>query len=123
MSDPVPPRVRVTGPERRRAPVRRTAAIDSESRLGTVYVGSLLQEQGWLAVRVLVLLAVGVGAWPLLFHLVPSLADVDLLGLPLAWLVVGVLVYPYLLLLGWIYVRRAERNERAFTDLVEDRER
>ena len=30
------------------------------------------------------------------------------------------LVYPVLLVLGWAYVRRAERNERAFTDMVEE---
>ncbi|MEI2636640.1 MAG: LytTR family DNA-binding domain-containing protein [Methylotenera sp.] len=39
---------------------------------------------------------------------------------PLAWLVLGVLVYPFLVLLGWVYVRRAESNERDFAELVGD---
>jgi hypothetical protein len=30
-----------------------------------------------------------------------------------------VLVYPFLLVVGWQYVRRVERNERDFADLVE----
>ena len=38
-------------------------------------------------------------------------------------LLLGVLVYPWLLALGWIYVRRAEANERDFVSLVEEVER
>jgi hypothetical protein len=40
------------------------------------------------------------------------------LDVPLPWWLLGVLVYPFLLALAWIYVRRAERNERDFRDLV-----
>ena len=40
-------------------------------------------------------------------------------GLPIAWLVLGGLVYPFLLLVGWRYVRSVERNEGDFADLVE----
>lgn len=115
---PVPPRVRVTGPPRRRAPVARTGDIDDETRLGDIYMGSLLREQLRLALRILGILVCTLGSMPLLFHLVPGLSDLHLLGLPLAWLVLGVLVYPFLLVLGWRYVRRAERNERDFSDLM-----
>ena len=34
------------------------------------------------------------------------------------WLLLGVLTYPWLVLLGWIYIRRSEANERDFADLV-----
>jgi hypothetical protein len=120
---PRPERVRVAGPPRRRTAPARTRDIDAETRLGGMYMGSLLREQLRLALGVLVTLAVTVGLLPLLFHLAPGLASVHLLGLPLAWLVLGVLVYPFLVLLGWVYVRRAERNERHFADLIggEDR--
>jgi len=37
----------------------------------------------------------------------------------LGWLLLGVLVYPLLVLLGWVYVRRAELNERHFADLMD----
>jgi hypothetical protein len=37
----------------------------------------------------------------------------------LPWLLLGVLVYPAMLGLGWFYVRQAERNEHDFTDLVD----
>ena len=121
MSEPPPPRVRVTGPPRRRAGAVRSAGtreIDAETALGEVFMRSLLREQLRLAVRVLVALALTLGLLPLAFHLVPELGDVRVGPLPLAWLLLGVLTYPWLLLLGWLYLRQAEGNERDFADLV-----
>ena len=121
MSEQPPPRVRVTGPPRRRADVVRstgTREIDAETALGEVFMRSLLREQLLLAVRVLVGLARSLGLLPVLFHLVPSLGDVHVGSMPLAWLLLGVLTYPWLVLLGWFYVRRSEANERDFADLV-----
>jgi membrane protein implicated in regulation of membrane protease activity len=88
-----------------------------------MYMGSLLRAQLRLALGILGTLLATVGLLPLLFHLAPGLGTVHLLGLPLGWLLLGVLVYPLLVLLGWLYVRRAERNERHFADLMggEDR--
>jgi hypothetical protein len=114
--------VRVIGPPRRR-PAAPTADLDTATRLGGMYLGSLLREQLRLAIGVLAVLALLVGALPLLFLLVPGLAEVRVLGLPLAWLLLGVLVYPTLVGLGWAYVRRAERNERDFTELVSEARR
>lgn len=122
-SGAAPERVRVTGPPRRRTPAARTADIDDETRLGGMYMGSLLREQLRLAVGVLTVLALTLGLLPLAFHLFPVLAHVEVLGAPLAWVLLGVLAYPTLLLLGWVYVRRAERNERDFAELVSEVER
>jgi cytochrome oxidase assembly protein ShyY1 len=55
---------------------------------------------------------------PLLFRLVPG-ADLHVLGVPLAWLLLGFAVYPWLLVLAGWYVRRAERNEAVFEDLFD----
>jgi len=121
--EPPPQRVRVTGPPRRRAPQPLTGDIDQQTQLGGVYLGSLLREQLWLALRIIGLLVVGVGSLPLVFHLAPGLADVHLLGLPLAWLLLGIVVYPVLLALGWRYIVRAERNERDFADLLSELDR
>lgn len=121
MSEQPPPRVRVTGPPRRRADVVRssgTREIDAETALGEVFMRSLLREQLLLAVRVLVGLALSLGLLPVLFHLFPSLGDVHVGPMPLAWLLLGVLTYPWLVLLGWFYIRRSEANERDFADLV-----
>jgi hypothetical protein len=120
VSEPRPTRVRVTGPPRRRhAPSARTGDIDEQTPLGGVFIASLLREQLALAARILGLLVLTVGSLPLLFRLFPGLADVDVAGLPLAWLLLGVLVYPWLLLLGVRFVRRAERNERDFVILLQ----
>lgn len=117
-----PTRVRVTGPTRRAAGARRTASreIDADTELGAVYMSSLLGEQLRLAAGVLVALGLTVGVLPLVFHFFPDLSEVRVLGVPVAWLLLGVLVYPWLVMLGWVYVRRAEANERDFTALVDD---
>lgn len=122
-SGPPPGRVRVTGPPRRQPPARRTSDIDAETRLGSVYMRSLLREQLRLALRVLAVLALTLGLLPLVFHLAPGLSDVRVLGLPLGWLLLGVVVYPALVLLGWVYVRRAERNEQDFAELLSEETR
>ena len=121
MTDARPPaRVRVTGPPRRRhTPQARTGDIDEQTALGGVYLDSLLREQLALALRILGLLVLTVGSVPLLFRVFPELAEVHVLWLPLAWLLLGLLVYPWLLLLGVRFVRRAERNERDFVLLLQ----
>lgn len=118
-----PERVRVTGPARR-TPRRasRTRDIDDQTLLGSVLMGSLLRAQLRLAMAVLIPLAAFAFGLPLAFHLVPTLADVRILGMPLAWAILGFAIYPALLLMGWAYVRRAERNERDFTDLLDTAE-
>lgn len=122
MSDDRPQRVRVTGPPRHTAarPRDRIGDVHRQTPLGGVYLRSLLREQLFLALRILLLVAVTVGGLPLLFLLVPALDDIDLWGLPLAWLLLGGAVYPFLLFLGWRYVRLVERNERDFADLLFD---
>ena len=94
--------------------------IDDETALGEVYLASLLRAQLGLALRIIGLLAAGIGSLPLVFFVLPGLAGVGLLGLPLPWLLLGFLVYPAMIALGWHYVRRAERNERDFADLVSE---
>ncbi|WP_167880349.1 hypothetical protein [Nocardioides guangzhouensis] len=124
MTEGPPERVRVTGPARRAAPRRpRTSEIDEQTLLGSVLLGSLLRSQLRLAFVTLLPLAAFAAGVPLAFHLAPGLADVRVLGLPLAWLVLGGLVYPFLVGLGVFYVRRAERNEGDFAELVEIAER
>lgn len=82
-------------------------------------MSSLLRAQLRLASLMIGTITVLVGGLPLLFWLVPSLADVFVLGMPLPWVLLGFAVYPFLLGMGWLYVRAAERNEADFTDVVE----
>lgn len=126
MSERPPERVRVTGPPRRRTsrPARpRRSQIDDATLVGEIYLTSLLREQLRLGLTGLAVVVVGLGIWPLLFWLLPDLAEVRLLGFPLPWLVIGFAVYPFLWLVGWRFVRAAERNEEDFVALVETRDR
>lgn len=124
MSDPTPPRrVRVVSPRTAapraaaRRPVR--SEIDEQTIVGDVYMRSLVRLQLRLAIGVCLIFAVLLGGLPLLVALEPGLSAAHLLGLPVPWLLLGVLVYPALVLGAWFYVRQAERNERDFSDLVQ----
>ncbi len=118
-------RVRITSPRTVATPSRTrrsdAAEIDALTRLGEVYVQSLVRAQLRLAAYVVVTLGVTLGGLPLLFLLLP-VERVRLAGIPLPWLLLGVAVYPWLVALAAWYVRHAERNETAFEDLVERRD-
>jgi hypothetical protein len=118
-----PRRVVVTSP--RTAAVRRPPgraalrALDEQDLVGELLVRSLVRAQLLLALRMLTVLAVLLGGLPLLFAVVPTTRDLVVLGLPLPWLVLGVLVYPALVVGGAVHLRLAERHERDFVELVE----
>lgn len=118
-----PTRVRVTSPwtERPRLRPRPTAVseIDAQSDVGEIYVRTLLRAQLRLALSTLALLGLTIGMLPLLFTLVPGLTSRYVLGMPVSWGLLAFGCYPVLVLLAWRYVRRAERNERAFARVVE----
>ena len=116
-------RVRVTAPEtvsgRPRAPRTALTEIDAQSEGGEIFVRSLLRAQLSQAVLTLTWLALAVGGLPLLFHFWPGLAERELFGMPLAWGFLAFAIYPILVVIGIDHVRRAERTEREFTDVVE----
>lgn len=120
MTEPgAPRRVRVTSPRAGRP--RRTSIaseIDAQTELGEIYMRSLLRAQLRLALGTVLVLAGTVGLLPVLFTAVPAARTVDVLGVPLPWVLLGLAVHPLLFALAWVYVRRAERNERSFHELV-----
>jgi hypothetical protein len=117
-------RVRVTSP---RTSASRTRAvsiaseIDEQTRLGEVYITSLMRSQLRLAIGVLGVVALTLGALPLLFWLVPEIGTLDLLGIPVPWLLLTVVAFVEVIVLGRLYVRQAERNEDNFSDLLDER--
>jgi hypothetical protein len=121
VSEETPKRVRVTSPRTAAGRPRRvvvTEEIDAQTALGEVYLRSLMRSQLRLAVGVLGLLAVTVGGLPLLFATVPDSRRWDVLGIPLPWLALGLLVYPALVAAGWWYVHQAERTDARFAELA-----
>jgi hypothetical protein len=123
MSDPSR-RVLVTSPrteaaQRARPSRRRLDELADQTAVGDVFIRSLIRAQLGLAIRVLAVLVVLLGGLPLLFAVVPSAGHAEVGGIAVAWLLLGVAAFPLLLLLGIVYARHADRNEREFADLVE----
>lgn len=119
-----PQRVRVTrtrtATTRARRPSLRTE-ITSQSPLGAAYLSSLMRAQLRLSLTVVATLTVALGALPLLFAIVPATRRLEVLGLPLPWVILGLLVYPAAVISARQYTRAAERIEAQFSDVVGDR--
>ncbi|SDJ46660.1 hypothetical protein [Streptomyces indicus] len=120
-----PRREIVTGvPRQARRPHGHTAArfeIDEQTTIGTTYVRSLMRSQLKAGLTALGLLILFVATLPLLFMLPESVTGSDTSPALFVWVSLGVGVYPVMFLIARWYVRRAERNERDFTGLVEGR--
>jgi hypothetical protein len=114
--------VRITSPRAQaaRRPVGRsgTSEIDEQTLVGEVYMHSLIHSQLRLALRVIVGAALALGSLPLLFAVVPATRTLAVLGIPLPWLLLGVVVYPVVYVAARYYVRHAERIETEFTEFV-----
>jgi hypothetical protein len=98
-----------------RASHRTGAAPPSE--VEDILLRGLIRAQLALAVRLAVVVLVGLGSLPLLFALAPTFGAVAVAGVRLPWLLLGVLAYPFLLAVGAAFVRVANRNERDFAAL------
>jgi len=120
----------VTEPGRRRpARVRVTRTVPLRGRVPSpvrspdvvsVYDRSLRREQlSWSAASVLIVV-VPLLLLPVLGVLAPTAAALPVLGVPLAWWLLAVVVYPVIWLAGRRHVAGAERTEADYLELVED---
>jgi len=111
------PRGRATAPT---TPGERALAeLKEQTEVGEVLLRSLTRAQLMLAVRIFAVFGFFLLGLPALFATHPGMADYRILGLPLPWLVLGLAIYPLLVLLALLYVRQAERNERDFVEFIE----
>lgn len=106
------------GSAARPAPRSPASEIDEQTGLGEIYMRSLLRAQLRQAATVIGVMLLTLGTLPLVFAERPELSAVRVLGLPLVWIVVGVLLYPLLILGGWWMERAARRAERDFAEIV-----
>ena len=120
---PTPERVRIVLAERR-SPTRAVgtvAEIEAQSATGELLLSNLMRSQLTLALRLAAVVVLVLGVLPVVFLTMPAVADaVPVLGIGLPWWLLGVFSFPFLLVLGWLYTRHAERNELDFADDVED---
>jgi hypothetical protein len=115
-------RVRVVLSERRGGarPVRTVVDVQEGTGVGellrTNLIGAQLRVAVWFAVGT----GLALGVLPVLFYLVPDIGRTELLGVRVPWLLLGLLVYPFLVVVGVLHMRIAERVEQGFADHVQD---
>ncbi|MEV0805505.1 hypothetical protein [Micromonospora sp. NPDC050200] len=102
---------------------RTRAEIAQQTRVGEALVRGLVRAQMALALRMSLVVLIGLGGLPWLFAIAPAVGRVTVFGVNLPWLLLGLASFPFLIAVGWAYVRLAERNEQDFTDLVQRPER
>lgn len=121
-SGPPPKRVRVVLAERKRARrvVRTLAEVEEQTGVGEMLVRQLIRAQLVVSLLLTVVVIATIGALPLVFFYLDDLGRVSVLGIRLSWLVLSFAVYPFMLAVGWVYVRLADRTEQNFVNMVED---
>jgi hypothetical protein len=120
-----PQRVRVTSPQMvaspRPAERSATREIDEQTDVGEVYMTALLRSQLRPGLALLAVVLLGLGGLPVLFLLLPEVAAYPVGPVTVAWLILGVAVFPALFAAAWWHVRTAERVERDFTEILRRR--
>ncbi|WP_083883940.1 hypothetical protein [Nocardia higoensis] len=101
----------------RRMPTR--GEMVEQTEIGEALIDGLIRAQLGLAVRCALVTVLVLGSLPLLFTATP-LGSMRVAGMNLPWLILGVAVYPALMLVGRLYLRWAERNESDFLDVTRD---
>jgi hypothetical protein len=116
-------RVQVMSPQtaraRRGSPPLAVAGERDLAGVNEVLASSLVRAQRLLALRLFAVFGAALGGLPALFALAPSVAEKTVYGAPLPWLLLGVIAFPLLFVLGVLYARLAERNEREFAELYD----
>jgi hypothetical protein len=118
-----PPRQIVRSAPRRTSDQLRSPVRDDlyqADAYGRELLASLMRAQAGVSLAVLLPAISLLAIYPLLAVLVPRLVNVEVWGLPLTLIVLGGGIYPPLVLLGYWYVRRAERLEQRFVELLKE---
>ncbi len=117
-----PDRIRIAHPrtDAARTPAARTPTgeIEQQTAVGQWYIASLIRSQRRLAATVTIAAIGGLMAVAAASALWPGWSRWRLLGISAPWLVLGLGVYPVMIAAAALAVRHAERNERAFVDLI-----
>ncbi|MGI5126673.1 hypothetical protein ACQEVB_07630 [Pseudonocardia sp. CA-107938] len=114
-------RVRVVLAERKSTarPVRTVDDVREGTGVGEVLRRGLIRSQLTVALSFAATALLVLGCLPLVFAYLPEVTRITVLGIRLPWLLLGGLVYPFLLGLGWWHSRAAERVEKGFADHVQ----
>ena len=118
---PTPRRKRVVLSNRRkpRQATRTVMELEEQTSVGEVLVQHLMKVQLRSALVLAAVTFVPFCGLPAAFWALPEIGDLVVFGVRLPWLLLGVLPFPFLVLVGYLSARNAERNERDFLDIVE----
>lgn len=113
-------RVVLGGPEGMPTPTLRSRVeLAEQTSWGEMLIRDLINALlRWSAAFALIMVLL-LGGLPLLFWQQPDIASFTVVGVPIAWLILGVFVSPVLFVLGVMYERLSERHEREFVDMIE----
>jgi hypothetical protein len=120
--EPGSTRVRVVLSERKGVarPVRTIKEVQEGTAVGELLRRDLIRSQLFVTARFALLTVLVLGTLPAVFALLPVVGQARMLGVGLPWVVLGVLMYPFLVGIAWRYVRVADRVEQNFADHVQD---
>ncbi|GLY36540.1 hypothetical protein Amsp01_025640 [Amycolatopsis sp. NBRC 101858] len=114
-------RVILNDPRRGSGTLRARVELEEQTSWGKLLVKDhLVKVQLRTAMLLAGLVVVVFGSLPVLFYFLPGFSRLSVVGIPVAWLILGVLPFPFLFGVGIWYNRLAERNERAFVDMIEN---
>ncbi|MFE0022158.1 hypothetical protein [Amycolatopsis sp. NPDC059021] len=113
-------RVILADPRQASRALRSRVELEEQTSWGKLLIKDLVKVQLRTALLLALLVVVVFGSLPVLFYLLPGFARVTLAGIPVAWLILGVLPFPFLFGIGLWYNRLAERHERDFVDMIEN---
>ncbi|MGV3713176.1 hypothetical protein [Pseudolysinimonas sp.] len=111
------PRVRVTAP---RTATRLAAPRPGPGDPSTLYVRSLIRSQLRVALLAAGAFAIVLAAITAVLALVPEVRALTVVGIPIAWIVLGAGIYPIVLLIGALVVRATDRNEQRYRSLADE---
>jgi hypothetical protein len=100
--------------------LRARVELEEQTSWGELLIKDLVKAQlrtGLLLAFVVVAL---LGSLPLIFYVLPSFGRLSFIGVPMSWLILGVVPFPLLFGVGLWYNRLAERHERDFVDMIEN---
>lgn len=118
---PTPRRKRVVLSSRRkpRQATRTVVELEEQTSVGEVLVQHLTRIQLRSALVLTGVTLLPFCGLPAVFWALPEIGDVVVLGIRLPWLLLGVLPFPFLVVVGYLSARSAERHERDFLNIVE----
>lgn len=116
-----PRRKRVVLADRRgtREIPRTIMELEEQNSVGEALVSQLMKVQLRSSLILAGITVVALCGLPVLFRIVPAVTVVTVFGVNLSWLLLGVLPFPFMVLIGYLSTRNAERHEHEFLRMVE----